>query len=53
MGFHRPYRIRHLKSDPGVHTYPIVGWVLITLVGIVTGGFLFLVGAIFWISVRF
>lgn len=53
MGFHRPYRLRHLKPDPGVHTYPLVGWVLVTLTGAVAGGVLFFVGTVIWITVRF
>ena len=50
MGFPRPYRMRHLKPDPGVHTYAIVGWVLVTLVAALLGAALFLVGAVFWIA---
>jgi len=53
MGFHRPYRFRHLKPDPGVHTHPFVGWVLIALTSFVAGVVLFCVGAVVWITIRF
>ena len=35
MGFHRPYRLRHLPSGEDHHTFPAVGWLLSTLVGVI------------------
>lgn len=46
MGFNVPYAQRHLRRDPGVHTFKIVTWFLATLsVGVfaaVLGGILYL-----------
>lgn len=52
MGFYRPYKHRHLPRDPGPYTYAIVGWVLVTLMGAVMGVVFFVVGAVFYLTVR-
>lgn len=52
MGFYRPYKHRHLPRDPGVYTHPLVGWLLVAVIGFILGCMVFGVGAVFYLAVR-